>query len=214
MARVGGYAYNVDSLYQAVTLPNTKPLYVGFYIQTRSSTTSECAGLWVGAKISVIINDEVISEAYLCNYNDLLNWTRYFVDLSALAGTTATIKFKAEAANSVWSYLYIDDVNLTNTTAIEDHQKTNLPAAAHLEQNFPNPFNPSTVICYQLPTETFVSLKIFDALGQVVAVLVNEEQEFGNKSVSFSAAHLPSGVYYYVLLAGKDRREGKMMLVK
>ncbi len=51
MARLGGYAYNVDSLFQNVTLPNATALYASFYVQTRSSTTSECSGLWVGAKI-------------------------------------------------------------------------------------------------------------------------------------------------------------------
>ncbi len=70
------------------------------------------------------------------------------------------------------------------------------------------------MIRYQLPTETFVTLKIINALGQVVAVPVNEEQEPGDKSISFSAAHLPSGVYYYVLLTGGNMREGKMMHVK
>jgi len=214
MARLGGYAYNIDSLLQTVTLPNTTPLYLVFYAQTRSSTASECAGLFVGAKVSLIINSSVINESYLCNYNDLLSWTRYYVDVSAIAGTSATVKWKVESADAVWSYLYLDDVTLTGTLDVHSGSGEKPPAVCRLEQNFPNPFNPSTVIRYDLPSESFVTLTVNDMLGREVARLVDGRQGPGYKTVDFSAAHLPSGVYVYRLRAGATVQMRKMILLR
>ena len=68
-----------------------------------------------------------------------------------------------------------------------------------LSQNFPNPFNPSTVIHYELPANGFVTLKIFDELGQEISTLVNRYQNTGIYDVNFNAADLASGVYIYRL---------------
>ena len=72
-----------------------------------------------------------------------------------------------------------------------------LPTVYKLEQNFPNPFNPSTTINYQLPTNSKVSLKIYDILGREVAALVNEGQSAGMYSTSFNSTQLAGGVYFY-----------------
>ena len=83
-----------------------------------------------------------------------------------------------------------------------------------LSQNFPNPFNPSTVIGYQLPVNTMVTLKIYDVLGRDVQTLVNERQTAGSYSVTFNAATLPSGVYFYRLEAGTYTATKKLLLLK
>jgi len=70
-----------------------------------------------------------------------------------------------------------------------------------LEQNYPNPFNPSTTISWQLPVDAFVSLKVYDVLGNEVATLVNEEKLAGNYEVEFDASTLSSGTYFYKLEA-------------
>ncbi|RKY95560.1 MAG: hypothetical protein DRQ13_06930 [Ignavibacteriae bacterium] len=70
-----------------------------------------------------------------------------------------------------------------------------------LEQNYPNPFNPSTTISWQLPVDAFVSLKVYDVLGNKVATLVNEEKPAGNYEVEFDASNLSSGTYFYKLEA-------------
>ena len=88
------------------------------------------------------------------------------------------------------------------------------PKEFKLEQNFPNPFNPSTTIQYQLPTESKVTLKVYDILGSEVITLVNEEQEAGYKEVKFNASNFASGMYVYRLTTGNFVSTKKMMVLK
>lgn len=83
-----------------------------------------------------------------------------------------------------------------------------------LHQNYPNPFNPSTVISYSLPASNFVTLKIFDILGNEITTLLNSEQSAGKYSISYNASHLSSGVYFYRLNAGEFSSTRKMLLTK
>jgi photosystem II stability/assembly factor-like uncharacterized protein len=83
-----------------------------------------------------------------------------------------------------------------------------------LEQNYPNPFNPSTTIGYVLREKTNAKLILLNAIGEEVAVLVNEEQDKGFHKVDFKAANLPSGVYFYQLRAGDYTSVKKMILLK
>lgn len=83
-----------------------------------------------------------------------------------------------------------------------------------LSQNYPNPFNPTTTIDFTLPERAVVSLKVFDALGREVVVLLNESRESGVHQVSFNASALSSGVYYYTLRYGSVSQTKKMILAK
>lgn len=93
-------------------------------------------------------------------------------------------------------------------------QVNKVPVQYQLSQNFPNPFNPSTVINYSLPKEENVTLKIFNILGQEVKTLVNTIQSAGTYRVSFDANDLSAGVYFYSLQAGEFSLVKKMMLLK
>ena len=83
-----------------------------------------------------------------------------------------------------------------------------------LFQNYPNPFNPATTIKYQLPDAGFVSLKVYDIMGQEVAELVNERKGPGVYSVNFDASSLSSGLYIYTLNSGDYSVSKKMLLIK
>jgi hypothetical protein len=89
-----------------------------------------------------------------------------------------------------------------------------MPREFALYQNYPNPFNPTTTISYQLPTNSHVTLKVFDVLGREVATLVDEVQEAGYKHVEFRADGLASGVYLYRLQAGGFNETKKMLVVR
>lgn len=83
-----------------------------------------------------------------------------------------------------------------------------------LNQNFPNPFNPTTTISYAIKDNGLVKLKVYDILGTEVAELVNELKEAGNYSVTFNASVLPSGIYFYTLTSGNFMATKKLILLK
>lgn len=96
-----------------------------------------------------------------------------------------------------------------------------LPTEYKLFQNYPNPFNPTTKIKYSIPVETlratspqYVTLKVYDILGNEVATLVNEEQPAGEYEINFDASKLTSGTYFYQLNTGEYSCTKKMLLIK
>jgi len=97
-----------------------------------------------------------------------------------------------------------DAVNNTNT----------MPRQYKLYSNYPNPFNPATVIKYDLKENGKVSLKVYDILGRQVASLVDQNQKAGSYTVNFNASKLASGVYIYRLQAGSFEKSMKMLLLK
>ncbi len=106
--------------------------------------------------------------------------------------------------------------NEPGVTKVEDKELNN---GFILRQNFPNPFNPSTVISYQIPESGFTTLKIYDILGNEIAVLVEEFQSTGNYKINLEVGttrelSLPSGVYLYTLKSGNFSSTNKMLLLK
>ena len=83
-----------------------------------------------------------------------------------------------------------------------------------LYQNFPNPFNPATIISFKLNQSGFVSLKVYNLVGQVVAVLVNENKEAGTYSTQFDASELSAGIYLYKLQVNGFTSVKRMTLIK
>jgi len=91
---------------------------------------------------------------------------------------------------------------------------TDLPSEFALLSNYPNPFNATTVISYELPTEAHVKLEVFNVSGQRVATLVEGEQEAGYRSVVWEASEVSSGVYFYKLTAGDLTEMKRMTLLR
>lgn len=93
------------------------------------------------------------------------------------------------------------------------------PKSFEVQQNYPNPFNPSTIIRYSIPQDAFVSIKVFNVLGEQVSELINKEIKTGIHEVTFNADNLSSGFYFYVVEArGADGEKyfdsKKMTLLK
>jgi len=89
-----------------------------------------------------------------------------------------------------------------------------MPTEFLLTQNFPNPFNPSTTFKLQIPELSLATIKIYDILGNEIETLVNEEKPAGTYEITWHAANLPSGVYFYQLKADNYIETKKMILLK
>jgi hypothetical protein len=88
------------------------------------------------------------------------------------------------------------------------------PSKYKLDQNYPNPFNPTTRIRFSIHELSFVKLKVYDIVGNEIETLVNQEKPAGSYEVQFSAVDLPSGIYFYQLIAGNFVETKKMILLK
>ncbi|NWF51281.1 MAG: T9SS type A sorting domain-containing protein [Ignavibacteriaceae bacterium] len=113
--------------------------------------------------------------------------------------------------------VWLDDISIVETfTGTTDVSLDNelQPKDFTLFQNYPNPFNPRTTIKYFIPTSEFVTLKVYDVLGNEVATLVDEYKTAGSYEVDFDAAGLSSGVYFYKLQSGSFVESKKMIYLK
>jgi hypothetical protein len=106
------------------------------------------------------------------------------------------------------------DIALQPTSTDAHEPASGLLLQFSLSQYYPNPFNPSTVIEYQLPACTFATLNVYDVLGQVVATLVNEQLRSGTHRSTFEGHNLSSGVYFYRLQAGSLVQTRKLFLIR
>ncbi len=116
------------------------------------------------------------------------------------------------STREVYQSEYISASTLTSV----QKNSSSVPASFSLEQNFPNPFNPSTTISFSIPSDGFVSLKVFDMLGNEINGLINTHLESGSYSRRFSAAdaNISSGLYFYRLEHGGQTLVRKMVLLK
>ena len=109
----------------------------------------------------------------------------------------------------------IDGVIYGDTTIVDvEDEGEPIVNEFRLEQNYPNPFNPKTNIQYAISNRQFVTIKVYDILGNEIAILVDEEKPAGEYEVEFNASSLPSGVYVYQLKAGSFIQTKKMILLK
>ena len=160
------------------------------YVSTDSITFSEVAsGEWVGDAKMKVVTFPPAQARYL--------------------------KIEALSANNNFAAATEFEIGTeTSTTGIENRQGNSLPENFKLEQNYPNPFNPTTNIKYSIPQSGFVTLKVYNMLGQEVATLVNQQQKVGEYNVDFDASNLASGLYVYSLKSGDYSLTKKMILLK
>jgi subtilisin family serine protease len=142
-----------------------------------------------------------------------------------VSGGPLTIQ-SGDSINVAFALLAADNLEGLRTAVSNARERykdipTNINEITHSEiltfelfNNYPNPFNPITTIEYQIPQSEFVTLKVFDALGREVTTLVNDEKPAGNYTVTFNAANLTSGIYYYRISTGRLIKTMKAVLVK
>lgn len=98
-------------------------------------------------------------------------------------------------------------------TSVERNNES-IPTEFSLKQNYPNPFNPSTTIKWQQPRQGFTTLKVYSALGNEIATLVNQEMNAGSYSINYDFGNISSGIYFYTLTTGNFSSTKKMILIK
>ncbi|MGB5848837.1 MAG: T9SS type A sorting domain-containing protein [Ignavibacteriaceae bacterium] len=89
-----------------------------------------------------------------------------------------------------------------------------LPHSIQLYQNYPNPFNPFTTIQFENSEDAFISLEIYNSVGEKVATLFNNVVEAGIHTIKFDSSEIASGIYIYKIVSGKYSESKKMVLLK
>jgi photosystem II stability/assembly factor-like uncharacterized protein len=148
--------------------------------------------------------------------NNGLNWENIGSGLPFLSSIEKLFVYNNNLIAATSQGLY--ERNLSEIVGIQKGNNI-LPQAYRLHQNYPNPFNPSTIIKFDVPDfslskESLVTLKIYDALGREISVLVNGKLSPGAHEVNWDASNFPSGIYYYKLESGNFSESRKMILLK
>ncbi len=155
-----------------------------------------------GASVGFVPLDSMYKDSIVSfGGNNIHYWKR--VEFSNQAGTSSILPGVTPGG-----------VSITILTGIDDDINGLLPNEFSLVQNYPNPFNPSTTIEFALPRAGHVSLKVYNVIGQEMAVLVDGYKSAGNYSIEFGSENIPSGVYFYKLVHQEGSETRKMMLVK
>jgi hypothetical protein len=149
--------------------------------------------------------------------NSLSNWREIgFIEGSGTTTERRMYKFldRSELDGTFRYRLKQIDYDGTFEYSNEIEVNINLVETFALHQNYPNPFNPTTTISYQLANASFVSLKVYDALGNEVATLVNENMPIGVHEINFNAIDISSGIYLYKLITDSYSATKKMIVLK
>ena len=191
-----------------------------------------------------IINSQTTHDVTVTNFyftpailtitaGDAVRWTNVLGDHNVVADDNSFTS--GPVAPAPWEYTYVftaagtnpyycqlhggpGGIGMSGTIIVQD--PVSVPGEEffaekfELNQNYPNPFNPSTKINFVLPFESFVSIKVYDIIGNEVAMLVNETKSAGKYDVEFNADKLPSGIYVYQLTAGSFIQSKKMILLR
>ncbi len=137
-------------------------------------------------------------------------------------GTTTETKsysFKVSEVSAGIQYFRLKQIDFDGTATIHNSVEVNgpVPNSFVLNQNHPNPFNPSTTISFSLPVEANVNIKLFNMLGQEVAQITEKDFQAGNHNVEFNASNLSTGAYIYTFEAiggnGANFKSTKKMLL-
>lgn len=225
-SNVGSAAFT--SAFQTVTLPP-----IALQTQPAMNDTSFNVALAIGIRFSESMDTASVRAAFSISpfVSGKIAWinsnrTILFTPDSALPYNTNFTVTVSPTAKSVYGFFVDgnkdsvggDPIILSFRTAKSPTGMAQysdvLPTEYQLAQNFPNPFNPKTEIQFSLPRSSRTTLRIYDVLGREVATLLNENLGPGRYKVPFDASSIPSGVYFYRIVASEFSAVKKMMLTK
>ena len=234
LIRVDDVEYDMAAMSEFV-IPNDffgQPKTIGIFITPHKFDPPEAPALFSPEHQEIIHQDNV-----------LLSWSRsdasgarYDIDVAADNEFNDVIHFEEAIADTKYVFHHDDLLNNIwwrvrvrypggpgeyspsrtfqfNVTQVTDGNEA-IPDRFVLHQNYPNPFNPATNIRYEIPEESNVKIKIYNALGQKIDILVDEHHTAGLYEVVFDASHLPGGMYIYRLTTGTFTQSRKLVLIK
>ncbi len=184
------------------------------------SNIAICSGTSIDSNFS-----SSLSWQFLATYHfTVLNWSAASgainIDTVQLPGNAATeyIFVPTPIVSQDYDPVWKGPINIS-PTGIKDSDPNNIPASFELAQNFPNPFNPTTSIKFGLPAKSHANIKVYNLLGQEIAILVDQELPAGTYTAEWDGrdknnTEVASGIYFYKLVAGDFIDTKKMMLVK
>ena len=149
------------------------------------------------------------------------NYTAFQIPITYVSENTAVSCYIALGVNGPntdedyheGTQMFIDDIELSMDVSSDVSDDVTINSFK-LKQNYPNPFNPSTIISYSIPQNAFVTLKVYNILGNEVSTLVNEQKAAGNYNVTFNASQLSTGIYFYTLQSENYSETKKLILMK
>ncbi|MEE8149921.1 MAG: FlgD immunoglobulin-like domain containing protein, partial [candidate division Zixibacteria bacterium] len=198
-----------------------------FFLDESLATTNDSQVAFASAVGIVNLFPSSPSWQYVCTYYmTMTNWSgssSLTIDtIQILPAFGSTEYFFQPVGGSAYKPVWGGPINIT-PTSVEEVIPGELPSSFQLNQNFPNPFNPSTTISFDLPTRSKVTLKVFNLLGQEVSTLIDKDLPANSYKVEWdgrseSGAPVASGIYFYKLIAEADNNAfvetKKMMLLK
>jgi photosystem II stability/assembly factor-like uncharacterized protein len=184
-----------------------------------SGVSGYCTMQWiVGSSICYISAGAGTAGCILRSSNDGASWTQ--MNTMGIVGSTSQhLDYFKESNNVVHLYMIATDGSViryrdSSLMVGINVNNENTPSEYALEQNYPNPFNPATTINYSLPKSAFVTITVYDILGNKIIDLVNEFKPAGKYSTVFDASSLATGIYFYKMKAGDFAYSRKMILTK
>jgi len=166
----------------------------------------------------VIVTDESSESGFGLSSSGEKVWLEdnlgIIIDTVTFPSLSASQSYGRITDGGLWNVLNTITRGSSNNTFTDVQEDNNLITAYRLNQNYPNPFNPTTTISFSIPTNAYVSLKIYDALGREVAELYKGELNAGTYSHQWNGESLASGIYFCRLQAGTYVDTKKLLLVK
>jgi len=185
-----------------------------YYTDYLANVSTDGGTTWLESNIFALKNRSNVQEVYLSlNKNLIFNESSgnyradYFYIVDEIPGD-AYLSQNSFSSSNEWYY----DSLIIETTPVNVYEEALYSYS--LSQNYPNPFNPTTSIQYAISSRQFVTLKVYDVLGNEIETLINEEKSAGSYEVEFNAIGLSSGIYFYRLQAGSFIETKKMILLQ
>jgi photosystem II stability/assembly factor-like uncharacterized protein len=226
-AFISGFAVSSDKTYgiaaSSTSLPNiarsTNGCVTWTSLNTGAGITGYCHLIWIhGTSICYLSSGTGAAGCIKRSSDNGATWTQMSTG-NIVGGTSEHLGYFKEANNVIHLYMIATDASVIRyrDSALLigiNGNIGNIPAEYKLEQNYPNPFNPTTTIEYALPKASFVTIRVYDMLGNELMEVVNEQKPAGNHSAQVDAYNLASGVYFYTMKAGDFSDSRKMILIK